>query len=41
MNDWIAIGLLVFLLAGNAFFVAAEFAIMSTRRAHRPRPRPA
>ena len=33
MNDWIAIGLLVFLLAGNAFFVAAEFAIMSTRRA--------
>ena len=33
MNDWIAISLLVFLLAGNAFFVAAEFAIMSTRRA--------
>ena len=33
MNDWIAIALLVILLAGNAFFVAGEFAIMSTRRA--------
>ncbi len=33
MNDWVAIALLVILLAGNAFFVAGEFAIMSTRRA--------
>mgnify|MGYP000872556045 CR=1 FL=1 len=33
MNDWIAIALLVILLIGNAFFVAGEFAIMSTRRA--------
>lgn len=32
MNDWIAIGLLFVLLAGNAFFVAGEFAMMSTRR---------
>lgn len=32
MNDWVAIALLFVLLAGNAFFVAAEFAIMSTRR---------
>ena len=32
MNDWIAIALLVILLMGNAFFVAGEFAIMSTRR---------
>ena len=31
MNDWVAIALLVILLAGNAFFVAGEFAIMSTR----------
>ena len=33
MNDWVAIVLLIILLAGNAFFVAGEFAIMSTRRA--------
>ncbi|WP_237237104.1 hemolysin family protein [Rothia nasimurium] len=32
MNDWVAIALLFVLLAGNAFFVAGEFAIMSTRR---------
>ncbi|MEX3609588.1 hemolysin family protein [Rothia sp. LK2588] len=32
MNDWVAISLLVVLLLGNAFFVAGEFAIMSTRR---------
>ena len=25
MNDWVAIALLVILLAGNAFFVAGEF----------------
>ena len=33
MNDWVAIALLVLLLAGNAFFVSGEFSIMSTRRA--------
>ncbi len=34
MNDWVAIALLVILLAGNAFFVAGEFQVnMSTRRA--------
>ncbi|WP_237200378.1 hemolysin family protein [Rothia nasimurium] len=32
MNDWLAIALLFVLLAGNAYFVGAEFAIMSTRR---------
>ncbi|MDO4916646.1 MAG: hemolysin family protein [Rothia sp. (in: high G+C Gram-positive bacteria)] len=32
MSDWTAIALLVLLLAGNAFFVSGEFAIMSTRR---------
>lgn len=32
MNDYVALSLLVVLLAGNAFFVAAEFAVMSTRR---------
>ncbi|MFW0108629.1 hemolysin family protein [Rothia sp. P7181] len=32
MNDITAMLLLVLLLAGNAFFVAGEFAIMSTRR---------
>ncbi|MBM7051049.1 hemolysin family protein [Rothia sp. ZJ1223] len=32
MNDWLALSLLVVLLVGNAFFVGAEFAIMSTRR---------
>ncbi|MDO4897943.1 MAG: hemolysin family protein [Rothia sp. (in: high G+C Gram-positive bacteria)] len=32
MNDWAAIAFLFVLLAGNAFFVAAEFSIMSTRR---------
>jgi CBS domain containing-hemolysin-like protein len=30
--DWIGIVLLVVLLAGNAFFVGAEFAVMSARR---------
>jgi len=32
MNDWVAIALLFVLLAGNAYFVGAEFAIMATRR---------
>jgi CBS domain containing-hemolysin-like protein len=32
MNDWAGILWLVILLIGNAFFVAAEFAIMSARR---------
>ncbi len=32
MNDWLALCLLLILLLGNAFFVAGEFAIMSTRR---------
>ncbi|MBW4094500.1 MAG: HlyC/CorC family transporter [Acidobacteria bacterium] len=32
MNDWWGLVWLVILLAGNAFFVAAEFAIMSARR---------
>ncbi|MFW0111667.1 hemolysin family protein [Rothia sp. CCM 9417] len=32
MSDWVAISLLFVLLAGNAFFVAGEFAVMSTRR---------
>ncbi len=32
MNDWLAIALLFVLVAVNAFFVAGEFAIMSTRR---------
>ncbi|ORC15268.1 hypothetical protein A7979_07965 [Rothia nasimurium] len=32
MNDWVAIAFLFVLLAGNAYFVGAEFAIMSTRR---------
>lgn len=32
MSDWAGIGWLVVLLLGNAFFVAAEFAIMSARR---------
>lgn len=32
MSDWAAIAFLFVLLAGNAFFVGAEFAIMSTRR---------
>lgn len=32
MSDWWGIVWLVVLLAGNAFFVAAEFAIMSARR---------
>lgn len=32
MSDWVGILWLVLLLAGNAFFVGAEFAIMSARR---------
>lgn len=32
MSDWAGIGWLVVLLLGNAFFVAAEFAIMTARR---------
>ncbi|MEY9777575.1 hemolysin family protein [Arthrobacter sp. MW3 TE3886] len=32
MSDWAGILWLVFLLVGNAFFVAAEFAVMSARR---------
>src|SRR3954452_25354485 len=32
MSDWAGIAWLVVLLIGNAFFVGAEFAIMSARR---------
>ena len=32
MNDWIGLLWLVVLLAGNAFFVGAEFAVISARR---------
>lgn len=32
MSDWVGLLWLVLLLAGNAFFVAAEFAVMSARR---------
>jgi CBS domain containing-hemolysin-like protein len=32
MSDWVGILWLVILLIGNAFFVAAEFAVMSARR---------
>jgi len=32
MSDWAGILWLAFLLVGNAFFVAAEFAVMSARR---------
>ena len=32
MNDALAVALAVFLLAGNAFFVGAEFALISVRR---------
>ena len=32
MNDWAGIGWLFVLLLGNAFFVAAEFAVISARR---------
>jgi len=32
MSDWVGILWLVLLLLGNAFFVAAEFAVMSARR---------
>ncbi len=32
MNDWIQLAWLAVLLAGNAFFVAAEFAVISARR---------
>lgn len=33
MNDWMGLIWLVFLLGGNAFFVAAEFAVVSAKRA--------
>ncbi|WP_241386911.1 hemolysin family protein [Rhodococcus sp. CH91] len=32
MNDWLAIVLAVLLLAGNAFFVGAEFSLITVRR---------
>ena len=32
MSDLFAVALTVLLLAGNAFFVAAEFALISARR---------
>ncbi|WP_084102845.1 hemolysin family protein [Demequina sp. NBRC 110051] len=32
MSDWVAIGLTVLLLFGNAFFVGSEFALVSARR---------
>ncbi len=32
MNDWAGLAWLVVLLLGNAFFVAAEFAVISARR---------
>lgn len=32
MNDWVGLAWLVVLLAGNAFFVGAEFAVISARR---------
>ena len=32
MNDWAGLGWLFVLLLGNAFFVAAEFAVISARR---------
>ncbi|WP_026453934.1 hemolysin family protein [Saccharomonospora iraqiensis] len=32
MNDWVSISLIVVLLAANAFFVGAEFALISSRR---------
>ncbi|MFT3900108.1 MAG: hemolysin family protein [Gordonia sp. (in: high G+C Gram-positive bacteria)] len=32
MNDWAAVGLTILLLAANAFFVAAEFSLISARR---------
>lgn len=32
MNDWVAISLIGVLLLGNAFFVGAEFALISSRR---------
>ena len=31
-EDWWGLFWLVFLLAGNAFFVAAEFAVISAKR---------
>ncbi len=40
-SDWWGIFWLVVLLLGNAFFVAAEFAVISARRSQiEPRPRP-
>ena len=32
MSIWVAILLIIFLLAANAFFVGAEFALVSSRR---------
>jgi CBS domain containing-hemolysin-like protein len=32
MSDWAGLGWLVVLLIGNAFFVGAEFAVISARR---------
>ena len=32
MNDVVALAVTVLLLAGNAFFVGAEFAVISARR---------
>lgn len=34
MNDYIALAVLLFLLLGNAYFVAAEFAMVAARRDH-------
>jgi CBS domain containing-hemolysin-like protein len=33
MSDWMGLVWLVLLLAGNAFFVAAEFAVVAAERA--------
>ncbi|GAB09444.1 hypothetical protein GOARA_036_01770 [Gordonia araii NBRC 100433] len=32
MSDWVGVGLTILLLAANAFFVAAEFSLISARR---------
>ena len=32
MNDWVGVVLTVLLLGANAFFVAAEFSLISARR---------
>ena len=34
MSDTTALGVLVLLLVGNAYFVAAEFAMVAARRDH-------